>query len=138
MSTKAESNKSASKIVMISGSRSIADISKGLESIDRIMELGFEIILGDAPGVDCKVQEYLASKNYQKVKVYYAQWSGNGKPRNTNGFDTVGVPGSYADRDRMMCSLCDYGLALWDGVSRGTRDNINATGNKTKVIVIEK
>lgn len=137
MSSQEFQQKPGSKTVMISGSRSIADISKGLESIDRIMELEFEIIVGDAAGVDSKVQEYLASKNYQRVKVYYAKWSGNGKPRNTNGFETVGVPGSYADRDKMMCSLCDYGLALWDGVSRGTKDNINATGKKTKVIVIE-
>jgi adenine-specific DNA-methyltransferase len=125
------------KIVMISGSRSIKNISPGLASINKIMELQFAIILGDAPGVDKLVQEYLSSQNYPNVKVYFALWSGNGKPRNVTGFETVGVAGSYIDRDKMMCSVCNYGLALWDGVSRGTRDNIDRTGQrKTKIIRI--
>jgi adenine-specific DNA-methyltransferase len=125
------------KIVMISGSRSIKNISPGLASINKIMELQFAIILGDAPGVDKLVQEYLSSQSYPNVKVYFALWSGNGKPRNVTGFETVGVAGSYIDRDKMMCSVCNYGLALWDGVSRGTRDNIDRTGQrKTKIIRI--
>ena len=125
------------KIVMISGSRSIKNISPGLASINKIMELQFAIILGDAPGVDKLVQEYLSSQNYPNVKVYFTLWSGNGKPRNVTGFETVGVAGSYIDRDKMMCSVCNYGLALWDGVSRGTRDNIDRTGQrKTKIIRI--
>lgn len=125
------------KIVMISGSLSIKNISPGLASINKIMELQFAIILGDAPGVDKLVQEYLSSQNYPNVKVYFALWSGNGKPRNVTGFETVGVAGSYIDRDKMMCSVCNYGLALWDGVSRGTRDNIDRTGQrKTKIIRI--
>jgi adenine-specific DNA-methyltransferase len=122
---------------MISGSRSIKNISPGLASINKIMELQFAIILGDAPGVDKLVQEYLSSQNYPNVKVYFALWSGNGKSRNVTGFETVGVGGSYIDRDKMMCLICHYGLALWDGASRGTRDNIDRTGErKTKIIRI--
>ena len=124
------------KIVMVSGSRSIADIRPGLQSINRIMELNFSIILGDASGVDKLVQEYLRNSNYLDVKVYFALWSGNGKPRNVTGFQTVGVPGSYVARDKAMCSICDYGLALWDGISRGTKDNIDRTKGKTKIIRI--
>src|SRR4028118_1209068 len=124
------------KIVMISGSRYITDISPALSTIDKIMQLKLSIILGDAPGVDKLVQEYLRSQNYPDVKVYFALWSGNGKPRNVTGFESVGVPGSYVDRDKMMCSICHYGLALWDGASRGTRDNIDRTGRKTKIIRI--
>ncbi|MEG5043562.1 hypothetical protein [Microcoleus sp. B4-C1] len=124
------------KIVMVSGSRSIMNISPGMQSLNRIMELNFSIILGDASGVDKLVQEYLRSQNYPNVRVYFALWSGNGKPRNVTGFETVGVQGSYSDRDKVMCSVCDYGLALWDGRSRGTRDNINRTERKTKIIRI--
>ena len=124
------------KIVMISGSRSITDISAGLPSIDRIMELKFLVIVGDAGGVDKLVQEYLRRSNYLNVKIYFPLWGGGGKPRNTTGYKTVGVAGSYVDRDKMMCSICDYGLALWDGNSRGTRDNIDRTGRKTKIIRI--
>lgn len=124
------------KIVMVSGSRSITDITPGLQSLNRIMELNFSIILGDAPGVDKLVQEYLRNSNYLDVKVYFALWSGNGKPRNVTGFQTVGIPGSYGDRDKAMCAICNYGLALWDGVSRGTKDNIDRTNGKTKIIRI--
>lgn len=124
------------KIVMISGSRSITGISAGLPSIDRIMELKFLVIVGDAGGVDKLVQEYLRRSNYLNVKIYFPLWGGGGKPRNTTGYKTVGVAGSYVDRDKMMCSICDYGLALWDGNSRGTRDNIDRTGRKTKIIRI--
>ena len=125
------------KIVMVSGSRSITEISPGFQSLNRIMELNFPIILGDASGGNKLVQEYLRDSNYLDVKVYFALWSGNGKPRNVTGFETVGVPGSYVDRDKMMCSICHYGLALWDGASRGSRDNIDRTGErKTKIIRI--
>ena len=124
------------KIVMISGSRSIKDISAGLPSIDRIMQLNFSIIVGDAGGVDKLVQEYLRRSNYLNVKVYFALWDGNAKPRNTTEYETMGVAGSYINRDIAMCSICDYGLALWDGNSRGTKDNIDRTGKKTKIITI--
>jgi adenine-specific DNA-methyltransferase len=124
------------KIVMISGSSSIKNISAGLPSIDRIMEQKFSVIVGDAVGVDMLVQEYLRQSNYLNVTVYFALWSGKGKPRNTTDYATVGVAGSYIDRDKAMCSVCDYGLALWDGRSRGTRDNIDRTGKKTKIIRI--
>ncbi|MEG4503844.1 hypothetical protein QUA81_13360 [Microcoleus sp. F6_B4] len=124
------------KVVMVSGSRSITDIRPGLQSLNRIMELKFSIIIGDASGVDKLVQKYLRHCNYLDVKVYFALWSGNGKPRNVTGFQTVGIPGSYVDRDKAMCSVCDYGLALWDGISRGTRDNIDRTKGKTKIIRI--
>ena len=124
------------KIVMISGSRSIKDISAGLPSIDRIMELKFSVIVGDAVGVDKLVQEYLRRSNYLNVTVYFSLWGGGGKPRNTTGYETVGVTGSYVDRDIAMCSVCNYGLALWDGRSHGTRDNIERTGKKTKIIRI--
>jgi len=122
------------KIVMISGSRSIKDISAAYPTIDRIIELNLSVILGDAVGVDKLVQEYLRRSNYLNVKIYFALWSGNGKPRNTTGYETVGVPGSYSDRDKIMCSVSEYGLALWDGVSRGTRNNINLKPNQTKII----
>ncbi|MEG4455920.1 hypothetical protein [Microcoleus sp. N9_A1] len=125
------------KIVMISGSRSISRLpSAAIESLDRIIELELPVIIGDAAGIDSLVQQYLRSKNYQKVTVYFALWNGNGKPRNTTGYKTVEIPGSYVDRDKMMCSVCDYGLALWDGNSRGTKDNIDRTEGKTKIIRI--
>ncbi|MEG3840477.1 hypothetical protein [Microcoleus sp. herbarium14] len=123
------------KTVMISGSRSIRRLpSAAIESLDCIIELELPVIIGDAPGVDSLVQQYLRSKNYQKVTVYFASKAqGSGKPRNTHGYPTAPVPGSYGDRDAQMCSECSYGLAIWDGCSKGTAANIKRVP-KTKVI----
>lgn len=122
------------KTVMISGSRSIRFLpSAAIESLDRIIELELKVIIGDAPGIDSLVQQYLQSKNYQKVTVYFAAWQGSGRPRNTHGYPAVPVPGSYSERDAQMCSDCTYGLAIWDGHSRGTLANIKRVP-KTKVI----
>ncbi|MEG3981852.1 hypothetical protein [Microcoleus sp. D3_18a_C4] len=122
------------KTVMISGSRSIHRLpTAAIESIDRIIELELPVIIGDAPGIDSLVQQYLRSKNYKNVTVYFAAWQGNGKPRNTHGYPTAPVRGSYGDRDAQMCSECTYGLAIWDGYSKGTAANIKRVA-KTKVI----
>ncbi|MFB2891962.1 hypothetical protein ACE1CI_03345 [Aerosakkonemataceae cyanobacterium BLCC-F50] len=123
-----------SKTVIISGSRSIKELpALSIASINRIIELGFNVIVGDAPGVDSLVLNYLKSLNYHSVKVYYALFAGNGKPRNTAGYACVGVSGNYRDRDKFMCSIADYGLAIWDGKSIGTAENISRV-QKTRVI----
>lgn len=120
--------------VMISGSRSIKELpSEAIASVNRIIELGFQVIVGDAPGVDSLVLKYLKSKNYKQVKVYYALFDGDGKPRNNSGYPCVGVSGNYRQRDKLMCSIADYGLAIWDGKSIGTAENINRV-QKTRVI----
>ncbi len=122
------------KTVMISGSRSIDSLpSAAIESLDRIIDLELPVIVGDALGVDSLVQQYLRSKNYQQVTVYFAAWQDGSRPRNTHGYRTVAVWGSYGDRDTQMCSDCTYGLAIWDGRSRGTAANIKRVP-KTKVI----
>ncbi|HLO85476.1 MAG TPA: hypothetical protein VK203_10800 [Nostocaceae cyanobacterium] len=113
-------------IVMISGSISIRVLPKeAIASLNKIINLGFHIIIGDAPGVDSLVQNYLKSKNCQNVTVYYAKFSWSGKCRNNAGFTSVGIDGNYSDRDKIMCNLADYFLAIWDGKSRGTKANID-------------
>ena len=121
-------------IVMISGSRSIKELStSAITSLNKIIELEFKVIIGDAPGVDVQVQQYLQSQTYQNVTVYYAMFNGNGKPRNTHGVNVVGVLGNYVNRDKQMCKIANYGLAIWDGKSQGTAANILRV-QRTKVI----
>lgn len=38
--------------------------------IDKMMKDGSQIVIGDAPGADTRMQDYLASKGYKSVKVY--------------------------------------------------------------------
>jgi adenine-specific DNA-methyltransferase len=111
--------------VLISGSRSIKVLPvEAIESINRIIAQNFRIIIGDADGIDSAVQAYLRGQGYRQVTVYYAKFNNLGKPRNHHGFSTVSVMGNYSNRDRMMCSFADYGLAIWDGRSPGTKANI--------------
>ena len=122
--------------VLISGSRSITELPlAAIESINRIMELKFQIIIGDADGVDNLVQKYLREKEYGRVHVFYAKFNGSGRSRNTNKFTAFGIKGNYSDRDKRMCEIADYGLAIWDGKSRGTKANIDRVP-KTKVILV--
>ena len=57
--------------VFVSGSRSVRALPQAAKtSLDKIIELGFTIIVGDCYGVDTLVQDYLASKGYQQVVVF--------------------------------------------------------------------
>lgn len=120
--------------VLISGSRSIKVLpDKAIESIDRIIAQNFHIIIGDADGTDSIVQQYLREQRYYHVTVYYAKFNSLGKPRNHHGFPTISVTGNYSRRDKTMCAIADYGLAIWDGHSSGTKANIDRV-SLTRVI----
>ncbi len=122
--------------VLISGSRSIKYLSsEAFQSINNIMNLGWDIIVGDAYGVDSLVQKYLKESKYTNLIVYYALFNPYSRPRNTNGYKSVGVEGNYQYRDQYMCNLADYGLAIWDQKSNGTLNNIKRV-KKTKVLLV--
>lgn len=118
--------------VVISGSRSIRCLpDEAKQRIDAIVSLGAKVLVGDAPGVDCLVQEYLVSQGYGDVLVYHAY----AKPRNNVGnFKTVGSFDSYAIRDAAMCIVADYGLCIWDGKSKGSQANIERI--RTRVVLV--
>jgi len=117
--------------VVVSGSRSFKELPDAAEaSLDKIMELGFIVFVGDCHGVDTLVQAYLAAKDYRRVCVFHI----GEMPRHNRGFDTVRVSGSrQTDKDVAMAAGADYGLAIWDGRSPGTAKNI-ARVAKTKVV----
>lgn len=116
--------------VVISGSRSIKSLPpEAYKQINSIIDSGAEILVGDAFGVDAEVQRFLKTSGYTKVTVYHAY----SKPRNNLGFKTVAVEGNYSDRDKFMYDQADYGLAIWDGLSRGTLANTKR-GVVTKIV----
>ena len=58
---------------MIAGSHHLRKLpAQAIESLDKIMELGLQVHIGDNPGVDLLVQLYLAKHKYPNVFVYSA------------------------------------------------------------------
>jgi len=123
--------------VCISGSRSISKLHpEAIARINRIIELNATILIGDATGVDALVQSYLYSVGYDNVQI----WHIGDRPRNNiNNWPTAEVNSNrYMDRDKAMCKCADFGLAIWDGQSPGTKRNIQQLANRMRIIEINE
>lgn len=115
--------------VFISGSMKIKKLdSNVLNRINNIIDSNYQILIGDANGVDSSIQEYLSDKKSKSVIVYC---SGN-KPRNNIGnwvienIFTNASPGTrayFTAKDIRMAEDCDYGFMVWDTRSTGTLSN---------------
>jgi len=113
----------------LSGSRSIDALSEAVRGrLDRILEEGATILVGDAQGADKAFQRYLADQGYERVVVYC---SGNRRRNNVANWETANIPVEpglkgrefYAVKDREMARDADRGLILWDGKSLGSIQN---------------
>ena len=128
--------------VFIGGSRRITELPSSVAArIDNIIEGNFTILVGDASGVDRRVQQYLAEKRYENVLVFY---TGDVCRNNAGNWKTKAVSADagekgfdfYALKDLQMAREADYGLMIWDAKSRGTLNNIlNLLGERKKVLV---
>ena len=102
------------------------------KELKEAMRNGDKIIVGDAPGVDRQVQDYLKSKGYRDVEVYgpgkQVRYSANPDWK-TNPIDSKYPEGSkewLAEKDKVMAKRADKGIAvILDEGSRATRNNIN-------------
>ena len=111
-------------IVFIGGSRRITWISPDVKThLDRIVESGLPVLVGDANGADKAVQKYLAACEYHNVSVFYS----SDKPRNNIGdWYAEHVQGGkrgfamHTAKDEEMAKRASTGLVLWDGKSKGT------------------
>lgn len=133
--------------LFISGSSNIRVLSpEVMHIIDGFIARGAEILVGDCSGVDSAVQRYLAKVGYKNVTIY----TSNATPRNDyvpgcciiscNG-EAIGLHGEayYAVKDAAMTRDCDCALAVWDGVSRGTKMNISRVkgmGKPCRVVTV--
>lgn len=115
--------------VFISGSMGIKNLDQNVQKrINNIVDSGYQVIIGDAAGVDSSIQEYLISKNMKYVLVYCSGDS----PRNNLGHWPVskietnaqsGTRAFFTAKDLKMAEDCDYGLMVWDTKSTGTLSN---------------
>ena len=100
-------------------------------SLDSYMRDNKKIVVGDAPGIDRQVQDYLAKKKYSNVEVYgpgkQVRYSANDSWK-TNPIDSNYEEGSkewLAQKDIIMSTVATEGLAvvLPEG-SKATRKNV--------------
>jgi predicted Rossmann-fold nucleotide-binding protein len=110
--------------LLITGSRtaSVGMLSYARKVVARAKELGWTVLVGDAPGIDAAVIE-----ECDLLEVPVLVYGANGKMRHQTKTGTnVACLGSYTDRDRIMVEACDICMAIWNGSSRGTVTNYEA------------
>jgi hypothetical protein len=116
--------------VFIGGSRRISRLSWEIyQRLDELLAKKLPIIVGDAPGVDKSVQQYLHQKGYRDVEIFC---SGTRCRNNVGNWPTrqVAVNSSkrdfdfYAAKDLRMSEEASSGLMIWDGESPGTLMNV--------------
>lgn len=145
--------------IFISGSISETELpSEVLSSIDDSVRRNYQIIVGDAGGVDKTVQKILSDKKYPNVMVYHI----GEKPRNlmnkdwTNRKVPVEAENNVYNRngrftreaqmvkDKAMSQDADFGLVIWKdtsinrfgkkSVSKGSLNNIVRLLNHNKYV----
>ncbi len=120
------------KRVFISGSISIKQLPPEIiDSVNKIEQQNFEILVGDAKGIDLLIQGKLKKDQYGNVLVC----SIYNTPRNllSNTFNTCQVECDdsikserqrQTFKDSYMTRNSDYSLVVWDGKSKGSYANI--------------
>ena len=128
--------------VFIGGSRGGSRLSEPIRMrLDRLIEKGLPVIIGDANGADKAVQQYLNSKNYLNVEVFCSGHLcrnniGNWMQRKVSSTAPNKTFDFYAAKDRTMADNATVGFMVWDGKSKGTLNNIQELirrGKKTLV-----
>ncbi|HUT36102.1 MAG TPA: hypothetical protein VNE39_21620 [Planctomycetota bacterium] len=115
--------------VFIGGSRHIGRLNSVIRArLDKIVERGLRVAIGDANGADRAVQAFLAERRYPDVVVYRmeAECRNNlgGWPEHVvqangeRGFEY------YALKDAEMARNADFGFMIWDAESKGTLLNV--------------
>ena len=99
------------------------------DRLANIVQSQFDVVLGDADGADCSIQQSLFDLHAEKVTVYCTGL----KPRNNVGSWSVenitsdaepGTRAFFTAKDVKMASVADYGLMVWDTKSTGTLSNV--------------
>lgn len=105
---------------------------------------GDKIIVGDAPGIDRQVQNYLKKNRYSNVEVYgpgkQVRYTANKKWK-TNPIDApefeVGSKEWLAKKDIAMTKVADLGLAVvLDEGAKATRKNVERLIEQNKDVKV--
>ena len=116
--------------IFIAGPRVITELDENIiRKLNNICEKKYEILIGDADGIDSCVQKHLKYNSYKNVVVYaskgiarnnYGDWKVENVEinRKLTGFDF------YAEKDLKMAKDTDMGFMIWNGKSKGTFNNM--------------
>ena len=128
--------------VFIGGSRRVSRLNADVRRrIDRIIEQGFPVLVGDANGADKAIQKYLQSRGYEAVEVFCS----GGECRNNLGKWPVRAVATsqarrdfdyYAVKDEQMAQEASVGFMIWDGKSAGTLANAARLLRQDKKVVV--
>jgi len=128
--------------VFLSGSRKLSRINEKIrERLKNIVDSNVRVVLGDANGADKAFQKYLAEIQYDNVMVYC---SGQNYRNNIGEWEVQHIsvaPGLkgrefYAEKDKRMAEIADYGFVAWDGKSSGSIANVMELLKKNKKSLI--
>ena len=122
--------------LFISGSRSLKELPEAARDlIDQHYHAHDTFLVGDCPsGIDRLVQDYLLTKRSPNVTIYHIHAS----PR-YGRFPHQAVDGSNQfKKDEAMAADCDEAIAIWDGLSPGTRNNITRLHTLQKRVTVFK
>ena len=128
--------------VFLSGSRKINRLNEMIRSrISKMINQGFQIILGDANGADKALQKFLADVRYSNVVVFC---SGQNCRNNIGGWKVrqVSVDSKlkgrdfHTQKDKKMATEADYGFVLWAGKSAGAINNVFELLKYDKQVVV--
>lgn len=124
--------------VFVAGSITIKKLDPlVVERLKKIVGKNFDVVVGDASGVDSSVQLELKQLGYSAATVF----TSDPKPRHNFGAWPVQLvksdyrPGSrefYTAKDIKMAEAADCGLMVWDTKSPGTLSNVIELLSKKK------
>ena len=129
-------------MIFLGGSRDIFELPPpAIERIGAIVAQEHGVLIGDAPGADAAVQQFLADCGVRHVTVF----CGDTIPRHNIGAWPVrqiladAAPGTrafHSAKDREMTRLAGAGIVVWDGVSQGSRANIRRLCERGRHVLV--
>ena len=116
--------------VYITGSPEITSLPEAVtKRLDQIVDKGYAILVGDNKGFDSTIQKHFAMRKYRRVTVYV---SGQHTRYNEGAFSEAHIPGWPGDsavefarlKNDAMIADADCAIAVWNGYSRGVRQDL--------------
>lgn len=117
------------KKIFVGGSKRIGRLpDKVVSMLDSLIKSGEHFLIGDCHGADLALQNYLHSKNYEKVTVFCSGEKcrfnvGNWQEKHIDVPEGAEGYEFYREKDKVMIAECDCGFFVWDARSLGTKLN---------------